>query len=89
MSSKHPKSRSPVVRWTPSLTRLRALSVRQPWALLIVNGLKGVENRPRRAHHRGPLLIHTASSLDGYAENTKWVKREREISVQFIDCKIR
>jgi hypothetical protein len=60
---------------------LPALSVRQPWAWLIVNGLKDIENRPRRTLHRGPLLIHAGLNLDGYTENTAWVKRKHGISV--------
>jgi hypothetical protein len=39
---------------------LRALSVRQPWAWAIVQGLKPWENRPRRFNYRGPLLIHAS-----------------------------
>ncbi|RUP10306.1 ASCH domain-containing protein [Hyphomicrobium sp.] len=49
-------------RWSPKLENCRALSIKQPWAWLIVNGFKDVENRSRRTHHRGPLLIH--SGLD-------------------------
>src|SRR4051812_281998 len=43
---------------------LRALSVRQPWAWLIVNGYKDIENRSRRTQHRGPLLIHASQTFD-------------------------
>lgn len=69
-------------RWTPSLAGLRALSVRQPWAWLIVNGFKDIENRSRRTHHRGPLLIHAGLSLDDCAEDKiEWVKRKHGISV--------
>ena len=32
-------------RWTPGLKKLKAISIRQPWAWLIVNGYKDVENR--------------------------------------------
>jgi hypothetical protein len=81
MSLKHPTPRSPVFRWTPSLAGLPALSVRQPWAWLIVNGVKDIENRPRRTHHRGPLLIHASLSRDGYTENIEWVERKHGISV--------
>ena len=80
--SKAPIPSSPVVGWTPSLSRLRALSVHQPWAWLIVSGVKDIENRLRRTHHRGPLLIHAGLSLDDYTEeNVKWVKRKHGISV--------
>jgi ASCH domain len=61
--------------------RLRALSGRQPWAWLIVNGVKDIVNRSFRTDDHGPLLIHAALSLDGYAENIKWVKRKYGISV--------
>jgi hypothetical protein len=44
-----------------------ALSVRQPWAWLIIHGGKNVENRTWRTEHRGPLLIHAAKTRDtGY-----------------------
>jgi hypothetical protein len=36
---------------------MRALSVRQPWATLLVKGTKDVENRSWRVSYRGPLLI--------------------------------
>jgi len=39
------------------------LSVRQPWAWLIVNGWKNIENRDRRFSHRGPMLIHAAQRM--------------------------
>ena len=49
---------------------MKALSIRQPWAELIVHGLlrkrtqdrvhKDIENRTWRSAHRGPLLIHAA-----------------------------
>lgn len=39
---------------------MKALSIRQPWAGLIVAGIKDIENRSRRTTHRGPLLIHAS-----------------------------
>ena len=42
------------------LEPMRALSVRQPWAGLVVAGIKDIENRSRRTRHRGPLLIHAS-----------------------------
>lgn len=50
--------RAEIARWSASLTNTRALSVKQPWAWLIVNGFKDIENRSWRTNHRGPLLIH-------------------------------
>lgn len=78
----HSNSSSPSVRWTPNLARLRALSVRQPWAWLIVSGLKDVENRSRRTHYRGPLLIHAGLSLDSYTEeNIEWLQAKYQVQI--------
>lgn len=40
---------------------MKVLSVRQPYALLLVNGTKDVENRVRSTRHRGWLLIHASA----------------------------
>jgi hypothetical protein len=37
---------------------MRAISIRQPYAWLVVTGKKDIENRPWNTHHRGPLAIH-------------------------------
>ena len=37
---------------------MRALSILQPWAWLIVHGPKDVENRDWQTSYRGPVLIH-------------------------------
>lgn len=44
--------------------RLPALSVRQPWASLIVWGLKRIEVRTWTTDYRGALLIHASKTLD-------------------------
>lgn len=41
-----------------SACRIPALSILQPWAWLIVNGFKDIENRTWRTHHRGRILVH-------------------------------
>jgi hypothetical protein len=43
---------------------MKALSLRQPWADLIVYGIKDVENRRWSTRHRGLLVIHAARTLD-------------------------
>ena len=43
---------------------MRAITIRQPWAELIVRGDKDVENRSWRTRHRGPLLIHAGARAD-------------------------
>lgn len=42
---------------------MRALSVRQPWAWLIVNGHKDIENRVWPTRYTGPLLIHASMAM--------------------------
>ncbi|GAA5046492.1 hypothetical protein HNP84_009731 [Thermocatellispora tengchongensis] len=43
---------------------MRMLTVRQPWAALIVAGIKDVENRPWTTRYRGGLLIHAGRKTD-------------------------
>lgn len=53
---------------------MRVLSIRQPWAWLIVHGFKDVENRTWNTGVRGEILIHAGKAFDkdGYL----WVKQE-------------
>ena len=39
------------------------LSIRQPWAWLIVNGWKNIENRDWSTRVRGRILIHASKSM--------------------------
>lgn len=50
---------------------MRALSIKQPWAWLIINGHKMIENRDWPTRFRGKILIHTGKTInkDGY----EWV----------------
>lgn len=50
---------------------MKALSIRQPWAWLIVNGFKDIENRTWKTKHRGEFLIH-ASQYRGKDEWKEW-----------------
>ena len=43
---------------------LKIISVRQPWASLIVNGHKDVENRTWPTKYRGLVLIHASLRSD-------------------------
>jgi len=43
---------------------MKALSVRQPWASLIMLGIKPVENRGWSTLYRGPLMIHASRRHD-------------------------
>lgn len=43
---------------------MKALSIRQPWAWLIVNGYKDIENRTWRTTFRGKFLVHASKTID-------------------------
>ena len=42
-------------------TCMKVIVIRQPWAWLIVNGIKDIENRSWRTRYRGPLLIQASA----------------------------
>jgi hypothetical protein len=46
------------------LLQVPALSVRQPWADLIMDGWKPVENRTWTTDYRGPVIIHAGKKWD-------------------------
>jgi hypothetical protein len=43
---------------------MKALSIRQPWASLILSGVKPIENRTWPAPYRGRILVHAGRTLD-------------------------
>lgn len=53
---------------------MKALSIQQPWAWLIVNGYKDIENRDWPTKLRGRFAVHAGKKMDtaGY----EYVKRE-------------
>lgn len=61
---------------------MKALSIRQPWAWLIVHGYKDIENREWPTSYRGPILIHTGMSM------TTWEYEEAVEIAGDIDPKI-
>jgi|694.fasta_scaffold58428_4 hypothetical protein len=40
---------------------MKALTIRQPWAGMVMEGNKKIENRGWETDYRGPLLIHTGT----------------------------
>lgn len=52
---------------------LRAISIRQPWAWLIVSGFKDIENRVWKTKRLGRTLIHAAQQYDNDAP-TAWIE---------------
>ena len=50
-----------------------ALSIKQPWAALLVHGLKQVEIRTWKTRRRGRVLIHAGKSPDTRPEAWQWI----------------
>lgn len=55
---------------------MKALSIKQPWAWLIVRGYKPLENRSWKTKFRGEFGIHASLQfdMDGY----RWVEENAE-----------
>jgi hypothetical protein len=62
---------------------MKALSIHQPWAWLIVNGYKDVENRKWWTDFRGQFLVHAGKQFDydGY----RWVRSNSRINMPEIN----
>lgn len=60
-----------------------ALSIRQPWAWLIVNGHKDIENRDWRTPFRGRVLIHAGKKHDGSPLEWDWPDIKRPDTFQY------
>jgi hypothetical protein len=55
---------------------MKALSIRQPWAWLIVHGVKDVENRTWRTNFRGCFLVHAGVRFDEDGHRRIWATQE-------------
>jgi hypothetical protein len=51
---------------------VRAITIKQPWASLIIEGGKDIENRTRRTHVRGWVLVHAGQKQDDPAMVREW-----------------
>ena len=60
------------------MTKLYALSIKQPWATLVVHGLKTVEVRRWPTARRGRILIHAARVPDERPQGWAHLSRELE-----------
>lgn len=62
---------------------MKAISIKQPWASLIVSGLKDIENRSWKTNFRGRVLIHAGKKADNHWDSPLYEKVDnflREIS---------
>lgn len=72
---------------------MKALSIRQPWAWLIVNGWKDIENRSWVPTFRGEFYVHASQSLSGtIAERERireWVWKRFDVEIPDDFCLVR
>lgn len=61
--------------------KYKVLSVRQPYASLLVNGIKDVENRSRRTNYLGMVLIHAGAKVH---DVVSFFKTRHEFTVEEI-----
>lgn len=65
---------------------MKAITIKQPWASLIVAGIKDIENRTWPTKYRGTVLIHAGASfafkylVDGLNADQLQVIRESNIT---------
>ena len=57
----------------PALPARIALSIKQPWAALLVTGRKTLEIRTWGTRFRGPVLIHAGKIPDNRPEAWAWI----------------
>ncbi|MEM7599839.1 MAG: ASCH domain-containing protein [Verrucomicrobiota bacterium] len=59
-----------------------ALSIRQPWAWLIVNGHKDIENRTWPTRFRGQFLVHAGKGMTkAEYKEARWVAEDNGIAL--------
>lgn len=62
-----------------SVRRAVALSIRQPWAWLIIHAGKDIENRNWPTHRRGRVLVHASKGM---------TRAEYEEAYDFVMCEV-
>lgn len=60
---------------------MKALSIRQPWAWLIIHGGKNIENRSWHTKFRGRFLVHAAKGMTNkeYCDGLEFAMRAGDI----------
>lgn len=71
---------------------MKVLTIKQPWATLISEGLKEYEFRSWKTNYRGPILIHAGMGVDKKAIERfetfglEYPKSEIICLVELLDC---
>nr|WP_315768249.1 ASCH domain-containing protein [Bradyrhizobium sp. SZCCHNR2012] len=59
--------------------KVKGISIRQPYAWLVVSGLKPIENRSQNTRHRGRLLILASQKM--HAHSVRDVSRRYSVEI--------
>lgn len=70
---------------------MKALTIKQPWASLIVEGIKDIENRTWKTNYRGRIYVHAAQKGLSFADflwatEGKTFDRKKEDLCKLGDC---
>lgn len=72
---------------------MKVLTIRQPWASLIIHGYKKFEFRSWQTKYRGELLIHAGKNVDkeAYSRLKKYINDDMPLGkiigkVELVDC---
>jgi hypothetical protein len=63
------------------MSQILCLSVRQPWAWLLMEGIKDVENRSWATDYRGTIALHASKSL----VRSEYAKAQNLIKVKQLE----
>ncbi len=61
---------------------MKAISIRQPWAWLVVNGQKDIENRTWATKYRGKVLVHAGGHRVTKTEYEEFLERCRAARIK-------
>lgn len=76
----------PAIRLPLEENEVKALSLKQPWAELVVSGKKIIEIRKWNTKFRGEFLIHASRNTDAKAETSfgfKICRQDASLAKQF------
>lgn len=65
---------------------MKALSIQQPWASLIVAGVKDVENRTWSTSHRGPIAVHAGVKVNKVTSREAFASLEHVQLLTLCNC---
>lgn len=71
---------------------MKVLTLKQPWATLVAEGIKKYEFRSWKTNYRGKILIHAGASVDKKemerfkSLNLEYPSKKIIVEVEIVDC---